>query len=126
MIGCSNYVCGGNFSGFKEVDGKNDIGDPIVEIGTKGDVIITKQKGTGDIVSVDTCKSQLLYEIQGPWYFNSDVTAILDDIRFEQLSSNRVALSGVKFGPPPPITKIGITLRWTGSLSDSTSKPKLE
>jgi hypothetical protein len=37
MIGCSNYVCGGNFSGFKDVDGKNDIGDPIVEIGTKGD-----------------------------------------------------------------------------------------
>jgi Acyclic terpene utilisation family protein AtuA len=35
----------------------------------------------------------------------------MDHIRFEQLSSNRVALSGVKFGPPPPITKIGITAR---------------
>jgi hypothetical protein len=39
------------------------------------------------------------------------VTAILDEIRFDQLSSNRVALSGVKFGPPPPTTKIGITAR---------------
>jgi hypothetical protein len=106
MIECSNYVCGGNFSGFKDVDGKNDIGYPIAEIGKKGDVIITKQKGTGGIVSVDTCTSQLLYEIQGPWYFNSDVTAILDEIRFDQLSSNRVALSGV-----PPMTKIGITAR---------------
>jgi hypothetical protein len=74
-------------------------------------VIIIKEKGTGGIVSVDTCTSQLLYEIQGPWYFNSDVTAILDEIRFGQLSSNRVALSGVKFGPPPPTTKIGITAR---------------
>lgn len=60
---------------------------------------------------MDTCKSQLLYEIQGPWYFNSDVTAILDEICFEQLSSNRVALSGVKSGPPPPTTKVGITAR---------------
>lgn len=111
MIECSNYVFGGNFSGFKEVDGKNDIGYPIAEIGKKGDVIITKQKGTGGIVSLDTCKSQLLYEIQGPWYFNSDLTAILDEIRFEQLSLNRVALTGVKFGPPPPTTKIGITAR---------------
>jgi len=42
MIECSNYVCGGNFSGFKEVDGKNDIGYPIAEIGKKGDVVITK------------------------------------------------------------------------------------
>lgn len=73
-------------------------------------MIITKQKATGGIVSVDIRKSQLLYEIQRPWYINSDVTAILDDIRFEQLSSNRVALSGVKFRPPPP-TKIGITAR---------------
>jgi len=69
MIECSNYVCGGNFSGFKDVDKRNDIGYPIAEIGRKGDVIITKQKGSGGIVSVDTCKSQLLYEIQGPWYF---------------------------------------------------------
>jgi hypothetical protein len=39
------------------------------------------------------------------------VAAILDEICFEQLSANRVALKGVKFGPPPPTTKIGITAR---------------
>lgn len=60
---------------------------------------------------MDTCKSQLLYEIQRPWYFNSDVAAVLNDVRFEQLSPNRVVLSGVKFGPPPPTTKIGVTAR---------------
>jgi hypothetical protein len=111
MIECSNYVCGGNFSGFKGVPGLRDIGYPIAEIGKKGSTIITKQKGSGGIMSEDTCKAQLLYEIQGPWYFNSDVTAILDDICFEQISSNRVAIRGVKFGPPPPTTKIGITAR---------------
>ena len=50
-----------------------------------------------------------LYEIQGPWYFNSDVTAVLDGIWFEQIGEDRVALRGVKALPPPPTTKVGVT-----------------
>ena len=116
MIECSTYVCGGNFSGFRDPEGSGrggylNIGFPIAEIGKRGEVVITKQKGTGGTVSVDTCKAQLLYEIQGPWYFNSDVTAVLDDITFEQLSTDRVAVTGIKAQPPPPTTKVGITAR---------------
>jgi hypothetical protein len=113
LIECSTYVCGGNFTGFKQLEasGWNDLGYPIAEISDSGEVIITKQKGTGGMVSVDTCTSQLLYEIQGPWYYNSDVTAILDGLWFEQLSANRVALRGVKAGLPPPTTKVGITAK---------------
>lgn len=117
LIECSNYVCGGNFTGFKTLehvgeDGWANIGYPIAEISQEGDVIITMQKhATGGAVTVDTCKSQLLYEIQGPWYFNSDVTAVLDNIHFEQRGINRVAVHGVRSGPPPPTTKVGITAR---------------
>lgn len=50
-----------------------------------------------------------LYEIQGPWYYNSDVTAVLDELWFENLAPNRVALRGVKALPPPPTTKVGCT-----------------
>jgi hypothetical protein len=94
-----------------EAEGWDDLGFPIAEISSSGEVIITKQKGTQGQVTADTCTSQLLYEIQGPWYFNSDVTAILDDLWFEQLSTSRVALRGVKSAPPPPTTKVGITAR---------------
>ncbi|KAJ5714546.1 uncharacterized protein N7483_011727 [Penicillium malachiteum] len=116
LIECSNYVCGGNFTGFKSLehggDGWTNIGYPIAEISAEGDVIITKQSySTGGAVTVDTCTSQLLYEIQGPWYYNSDVTAIIDGIHFEQRGINRVALLGVRSGPPPPTTKVGITAR---------------
>ncbi|EAW06813.1 acyclic terpene utilization AtuA family protein [Aspergillus clavatus NRRL 1] len=117
LIECSNYVCGGDFTGFKALenaggDGWTNIGYPIAEISRDGQVVITKQSySTGGAVTVDTCSSQLLYEIQGPWYFNSDVTAILTNIRFEQLGLNRVALHGVRSAPPPPTTKIGITAR---------------
>ena len=113
LIECSNYICGGNFTGFKDFEGNKwlDIGYPIAEIDRQGAVVITKQKGTGGLVTVETCKAQLLYEIQGPWYFNSDVTAVLDGIYFEQLSTDRVAVKGIKALPPPPTTKIGITAR---------------
>ncbi|KAF2428887.1 DUF1446-domain-containing protein [Tothia fuscella] len=113
MIECSTYVCGGNFSGFKVLEqlGWDDIGYPIAEISEAGEVIITKQMGSGGQVSVETCTSQLLYEIQGPWYYNSDVTAVLDELWFEQLSANRVALRGVKGELPPSTTKVGITAK---------------
>ncbi|PKY06075.1 DUF1446-domain-containing protein [Aspergillus campestris IBT 28561] len=117
LIECSNYVSGGNFTGFKQLehvgpDGWSNIGYPIAEISQNGQVVITMQSyATGGAVTVDTCSSQLLYEIQGPWYYNSDVTAVLDDVHFEQVGVNRVALHGVRSAPPPPTTKVGITAR---------------
>ncbi|KAF7328073.1 hypothetical protein MKEN_00388400 [Mycena kentingensis (nom. inval.)] len=112
LIECSTYVTGGNFTGFKKLEkGQRwlDLGYPIAEISAEGAVVITKRQGTGGVVSVATCTSQLLYEIQGPWYFNSDVTAILNTIAFTQIGKNRVALSGVQSAPPPPTTKVGVT-----------------
>lgn len=114
LIECSNYVTGGNFTGFKSLEANGawiDMGYPIAEIAGSGSVVITKQKNTGGAVTIHTCSSQLLYEIQGPWYFNSDVTAVLDNVWFEQLGPNRVALHGVQPLPPPPTTKVGITAR---------------
>lgn len=113
LIECSNYVCGGNFTGFKSLEfkGWDDIGYPIAEIAGNGRVVITKNKGSGGEVSTQTCSSQLLYEIQGPWYFNSDVTAVLDELWFEQIGTDRVALRGVKADLPPPTTKVGLTAK---------------
>lgn len=114
LIECSNYVTGGNFTGFKALEASDrwvDIGYPVTEISANGQVVITKQKNSGGTVSIHTCSSQLLYEIQGPFYYNSDVTAVLDQIWFEQLSTDRVAVRGVQALPPPPTTKVGITAR---------------
>ncbi|KAH7089681.1 hypothetical protein FB567DRAFT_521303 [Paraphoma chrysanthemicola] len=105
---CSTYVTGGNFTGFKSVPRKEDLGFPIVEIASDGDVVITKLEGTGGIVSKQTVTAQLLYEIQGPWYFNSDVTATLTDIFLEQCGDDRVRVHGVVGSPPPPTTKVGL------------------
>lgn len=115
LIECSCYVTSGNFSGFKSLEattaGWDDIGYPIAEISRDGKVVITKQKGSGGMVTIDTCSAQLLYEIQGPWYYNSDVTAVVDQIWFEQVGPDRVAVHGVQALPPPPTTKVGLTAR---------------
>lgn len=87
------------------------MGYPIAEIASNGQAIITKNQGSGGEVSKQTCTSQLLYEIQGPWYFNSDVTAVLDGLYFEQVGTDRVALRGVRGELPPATTKIGITAK---------------
>ncbi|TKA41928.1 hypothetical protein B0A54_06609 [Friedmanniomyces endolithicus] len=113
---CS-YVCGGNFTGFKSLEEKgagagpgwSNLGFPIAEISSSGQVIITKNSGSAGALTTQTCTSQLLYEIQGPYYYNSDVTALLTSISFTQLAPNRVALHGVGADLPPPTTKIGLT-----------------
>ncbi|CAI7565722.1 unnamed protein product [Penicillium bialowiezense] len=110
FLECSTYVTGGNFSGFKSIPGSGvDIGFPIAEINDNGEFIVTIQNGKHGIVTEETCKAQLLYEIQGPLYYNPDVVAILDEIVIKQQGQNRVQVSNVKSLKPPPTTKIGIT-----------------
>jgi hypothetical protein len=91
FLECSTYVTGGNFSGFKSLPGDvSRISFPIAEIAADGTFVITKQKDRGGMVTVDTCKAQLLYEIQGPLYYNSDVVAELSNIEIQEVGENRV------------------------------------
>ena len=88
---CSTYVTGGNFTGFKSLPGKSlNLSFPILEIDPDGTFVITKQTKGDGLVSIETCKAQLLYEIQGPYYYNSDVVAELTNIKFEDIGKNRV------------------------------------
>lgn len=110
LIECSGYVTGANFSGFKSVlaAGKHlNMGFPIAEIDAHGVIELTKEKDTGGEVSVATVTSQIVYEIQGPLYYNSDVTADIEHVKVEQVGPDRVRVWNVKGLPPPPTTKVG-------------------
>ncbi|KAH8911392.1 DUF1446-domain-containing protein [Coniochaeta sp. PMI_546] len=112
LIECSAYVTGGYYSGFKDLikTGKHvNMGFPIAEVDYRGECVIAKEKDTGGCVTVASVTSQLVYEIQGPWYYNCDVVADLQGIQMVQLGEDRVHVSGVKGLPPPPTTKVGIT-----------------
>lgn len=72
------------------------MGFPICAIDHKGEGIMSKEKSTGGCMTVNSVTSLLLYEIQGPLYYNCDVTANLEDINMEQVGEGQVKVSGVK------------------------------
>ncbi|KAF2265057.1 DUF1446-domain-containing protein [Lojkania enalia] len=81
LIECSAYVTGGYFFGFKRLmDGCANLGFPIAELFADGHCAINKEPDTGGKVSIGTVASQLLYEIQGPLYYGSDVTANIEGV----------------------------------------------
>ncbi|TDZ14632.1 hypothetical protein Cob_v012535 [Colletotrichum orbiculare MAFF 240422] len=111
LIECGPYATGGNYCGQREVPNLHHVGFPIAEIGRDGDVVITKTDGSNGLVSIDTCKAQLLYEIQGSYYLNPDVVADLEEAELTQIRDNCVRLGGIKGLPPPPTAKLAVCLR---------------
>ena len=106
IIECSTYATGGYYSGFKSLGVKDtDMGYPIAAIDHLGEAVITMEKGKHGLVTTATIASQLLYEIQGPLYYNSDVTASIENMRLVQVGENAVHVSGVKGLPAPATTK---------------------
>ena len=122
LIECGPYVTGGNFCGASEIPQIHDLGFPIAEINHDGRFVITKPEGTNGAVTVDTCKAQLLYEIQGSYYLNPDVIALIDEVKVEQVAENRVLVTNTKGLKPPRTTKLAVCLKggYQGELSAFT------
>ena len=108
IIECGAQATGGNYSFIEEVPSFLNVGYPIAEIFADGSFVITKHPGTGGLVSVDTVKAQLLYEVRGPKYLTPDVTARFDTIDISQEGPDRTKITGVKGEPPPATTKVCI------------------
>lgn len=108
VIECGAQATGGNYSFFREVPGMARVGFPWAEVAADGSSVIGKHDGTGGEVSVGTVTSQLLYEIDSPAYLGPDVTARFDTIQLEQLSRDRVRISGTRGEPPPATLKVAM------------------
>jgi len=108
IIECGAQATGGNFSFIDEVKDFRKVGFPIAEIGHDGSCVITKHPGTGGLVSVDTVKAQLLYEISDPKYLTPDCAARFDTIAISQEGPDRVKVTGVKGEPPTTTAKVCI------------------
>jgi hypothetical protein len=106
IIECGPQATGGNYSFFSEVPGMTKLGFPIAEVREDGSSVITKHPGSGGLVSVGTVTAQLLYEIQGRRYLNSDVVARFDTIRLSPDGPDRILVSGVRGEPAPDSLKV--------------------
>ena len=108
IIECGAQATGGNYSFIEEVPSFRNVGFPIAEIAEDGSFVITKHPGTGGLVSVDTVKAQLLYEIGSPRYLTPDVVARFDTIRISGEGPDRVKIDSVRGDPPTATAKVCI------------------
>lgn len=106
IIECSTQATGGNYSFIEEISNFKKMGFPIAEVFEDGSFVITKHPGTGGLVSVDTVKAQLLYEISEPAYLSPDVIAYFDTIDISQEAPDRVKVTGVRGAAPTDSTKV--------------------
>ncbi|RYC61326.1 hypothetical protein CHU98_g4903 [Xylaria longipes] len=118
LIECSTYGTGSNFAGFDRytIQQLLHLGCPIAEIAENGEAVITKHEALNGVVTEEVVKCQLLYELQGNIYLNSDVKADITNVAVRQVGPNRVHVSGAKGHPPPPTTKLAVFYRcgWQG------------
>ena len=119
VLECGAQCTGGNYAFFTEVPGLERPGFPLAEIHQDGSFVVTKHPGTGGLASVDTVTAQLLYEIQGPGYYNPDVVVAFDSIRLADDGPDRVRVSGVVGRPAPATTKVAIN--YLGGYRNSTT-----
>lgn len=107
IIECGAQVSGGNFTDWEKVDDFVDIGFPIIEANPDGSFYVTKHEGTGGLISEQTVKEQLLYEIGDPTeYITPDCIADFTTVNLEESGSNRVKVSGIKGRPETDTYKI--------------------
>ncbi|KAL2834163.1 DUF1446-domain-containing protein [Aspergillus pseudoustus] len=109
LIECGCYVCGGNFAGF-EAMGEDfyDLSFPIAEIAEDGTCVIQKQPNQNGMMTVDTVKTQFVYELQGLYYYNPDIIADLTNVEMEQLCPGRVRVCGAKGMAAPETMKVAV------------------
>ncbi len=97
LLECGAQVSGGTFTDWRDVPDWANIGYPIGECHADGSVVITKPEGTGGLVSIGTVAEQILYEVSDPAdYIVADVRCDFSDVRLDQISDNRVRVSGAK------------------------------
>jgi hypothetical protein len=121
LLECSGQGSGGNFGSAEEwadIPDYAHLGYPIAEVGADASALFTKAPGTGGRISFDTLRQQLLYEVHNPHaYFSPDVVLDMGTLKFDDLGSDRVRLTGARGAARPKTLKIvgGYHDGWMGS-----------
>lgn len=107
ILECGAQASGGNFTDWEKVEDFTNIGFPIVEAYPNGEFFVTKHEGTGGLVSSQTVKEQLLYEIGDPGdYITPDVVADFTSIHVEDVAQNKVKVRGITGKPDTEFYKV--------------------
>ncbi|MEY4065723.1 MAG: hypothetical protein RIR26_1931 [Pseudomonadota bacterium] len=109
IIECGAQATGGNFTDWKKVASFEDVGFPILECAADGSFVVTKHPGSGGLVSSQTIREQLLYEMGHPQsYITPDVIADFSTIELSSDGADRVRVTGVLGRPPTDLLKVSV------------------
>lgn len=112
LLECGGQGAGGNFDyDWRAVPDMDRLGFPIAEV-TDSSLVITKARDTGGLISEQSVKEQLLYEVHDPAsYLTPDVTVDLSRASVRQIGDNRVAVHGIAGKPRPEQLKLSMGYR---------------
>jgi hypothetical protein len=128
LLECAGQITGGYFAdpGFKDVPELARLGFPIGEVDEDGALVVTKVAGSGGCVTVETCKEQLLYEIDDPArYLAPDVIADFSGVTLSEEAPDRIRIEGGSGNGRPETLKVCIGYRdgWVGEGQISYAGP---
>jgi hypothetical protein len=124
LLECGSQISGGYFADppRKKVPDMARIGFPIGEVDQDGSIEIFKAPGTGGRIDRATTIEQLLYEVHDPAaYVTPDVTLDITGVRIEEVSTNRVRVTGARGHARPDMLKatLGYQGDWIGEAEIS-------
>lgn len=109
LLECGGQGAGGNYDyDWRAVPEMDNLGFPIASV-SENHTYITKTKTSGGLITEQSCKEQLLYEIHDPAnYITPDVIADVSQAKLKEISKDKVELLGVKGKKRPDNLKLSI------------------
>lgn len=133
IIECGAQSSGGNFTDWHLIEKWDNFGYPIVEIYEDGEFIVTKHENTGGLITLNSIKEQIVYEMGDPSkYISPDVIADFRTIQLEEIAKNQVKVFGVKGYPSTNSFKVSMAYKdgfWANGsiiISGPEAKKKAE
>ena len=112
LIECGAQATGGLWCDWEQVADLANVGYPIAEVASNGDVLISKPPGTGGVVNRETIIEQLLYEVGDPaGYLTPDLVADFTSVAVRASGQDLVSIAGARGKPATDSYKVSIAYR---------------